>query len=112
MKTARMPENELLDLIFMCFKRYNYWSLKALKAELKQPEQYLKDTLEKVAELVKAGRFAMNWTLKPENKAGLNVGNEQEAPIAANGFDESDMDAMGSGDDEDEDNMKMEDVLP
>ena len=122
-KAARIPQNELLDLIYDCFKRYGYWSMKALKAELNQPEAYLKSTLEKVAELVKSGRFAMTWTLKSENKidqyANLE-GVEELAPDAGFGgdgandlFDENDEGGgMMTGDDEDEDDVKMEDVLP
>lgn len=67
-KTARMPENELLDKIFQCFRQYNYWSLKALRSAIPQPEVYLRSTLEKVADLHKSGRFANNWSLKAEHK--------------------------------------------
>lgn len=59
-----------MDLIYDCFKRYNYWPLKSLKAELKQPEAYLKQTLELVAHLVRQGTHAMTWQLKPESKLG------------------------------------------
>lgn len=120
-KAARIPQNELLDLIYECFKRYNYWSLKALKAELNQPEAYLKSTLEMIAELVKTGRFAMTWTLKPENKieqyAGLEGKDElAPAPEPGFGYDGAD-DALESGigddeDDEDDDIVRMEDVMP
>lgn len=65
-KTTRMPQNELLDLIYECFREYKYWPFKALKARLQQPESYLKQTLEMVAHLVKSGDFAMTWELKPE----------------------------------------------
>ena len=61
-----MPQNELLDLIFQCFREFKYWPFKTLKARLAQPEAYLKQTLEMVAHLVKAGDFAMTWELKPE----------------------------------------------
>lgn len=65
-KYTRMPQNELLDRIFGCFREYQYWPFKALKARLMQPEAYLKQTLEMVAHLVKSGDFAMTWELKPE----------------------------------------------
>lgn len=65
-KTTRMPQNELLDLIYQCFREYKYWPFKTLKARLQQPEAYLKQTLEMVAHLVKSGDFAMTWELKPE----------------------------------------------
>lgn len=63
-----MPQNELLDRIFECFRRYNYWSMKAFRTELQQPEAYLRETLEKVAVLAKSGKFATHWSLKSENK--------------------------------------------
>jgi len=67
-KTTRMPQNELLDLIYQCFREHKYWPFKTLKARLRQPEAYLKQTLEMVAHLVKSGDFAMTWELKPEAK--------------------------------------------
>lgn len=63
-----MPQNELLDLVYQCFREYKYWPFKALKARLRQPEAYLKQTLEMVAHLVKSGDFSMTWELKPEAK--------------------------------------------
>lgn len=66
-KTARIPQNELLDLLFQCFREYKFWSMKALRERVKQPEAYLRETLEKIADMPKSGRFAMRWTLKPEN---------------------------------------------
>ncbi|KAE8444694.1 hypothetical protein EG329_014352 [Mollisiaceae sp. DMI_Dod_QoI] len=109
-KTARMPQNELLDRIFECFSRYNYWSMKALRAELQQPEAYLRETLEKVAVLAKSGRFATQWSLKSENKiANYEAIGDAVAPTAEGaGADESDMADEEDGD-EDED-VKFEDV--
>lgn len=112
MKTARMPQNELLDRIFDCFKRYNYWSMKALRAELQQPEAYLRETLEKVAVLAKSGRFATQWSLKPENKiANYDAMADAAAPEAEGdpGGDESDM--ADEEDGEDDDDIKFEDVV-
>ena len=116
-----MPQNELLDLIIDCFKRYNYWSLKTLKAEVNQPEAYLKQTLEMVAQLVRQGPHAMKWQLKPESRlsAFTNVqpyeqAQEETAPEIGYNLDgASDIGDFGeeniSDDDED---IKLEDVLP
>lgn len=60
-KYARMPQNELIDMLHSMFDDYKYWSMKAIKAKVKQPEAYLKETLPKIAELVKSGYFASNW---------------------------------------------------
>jgi transcription initiation factor TFIIF subunit beta len=103
MKTARMPQNELLDRIFDCFKKYNYWSMKALRAELQQPEAYLRES----------GRFATQWSLKPENKiANYDQIGDAVAPTQEGdpGGDESDM--ADEEDDGDDDDIKFEDVVP
>lgn len=94
-KTARIPENELLDRIFQCFGQYNYWSMKALKAAIPQPEVYLRATLEKVANLNKTGRFANQWSLRDGFRA-----NAEAAPDVA----------VEDEDEDEEDDIKMEDV--
>jgi len=105
-KAARMPQNELLDKIFDCFRKYNYWSMKALRAELEQPEAYLRETLEKVAVLAKSGRFATQWSLKPENRLSNYEAADAMAPVE--GADDTD---LGDLDDEDDDeDVKFEDV--
>ncbi|KAI9812099.1 MAG: hypothetical protein M1832_000610 [Thelocarpon impressellum] len=109
-KNARIPQNELFDLIYECFSRYTYWPFKTLKAELNQPDQYLKETLEVVAELVKTGRFAMTWTLKPSNRVAQYADIKEElAPDADDGGAD---DEGAELDDDDEEDTKMEDVLP
>ena len=96
-KTARIPQNELMDLIFSCFRRYKYWPIKALKAELKQPEVYLKETLERVAVLVKQGTYAMTWQLMPSYGQLSNV-KDEVAPDDSYGFDgTSDVGDAGEG---------------
>ncbi|KAI9848631.1 MAG: hypothetical protein M1838_000470 [Thelocarpon superellum] len=118
-KNARIPQNELFDLIYECFSRYNYWPFKTLKRELNQPDQYLKETLEVVADLVKSGRFAMTWTLKPANRVAQYADIKDEvAPEAADALEgasdvgEAGGDAGAGDDDDDDDDMKMEDVMP
>ncbi|KMU92656.1 transcription initiation factor IIF subunit beta [Coccidioides immitis H538.4] len=118
-KTARMPQNELLDLIYACFRRYRYWPFKSLKAELKQPEAYLKQTLEMVAHLVKSGDFAMTWELKPEareasyaNAMAYKDAKQELAPSAMDEGSEAEPTASGIGTDNDDDeNIKFENVV-
>jgi transcription initiation factor TFIIF subunit beta len=122
-KTARMPRNELLDLIYECFRRHKYWPFKSLKAELKQPEVYLKQTLEEVAHLVKSGDFAMTWELKPEARESnyadawaYRDAKEELPPTAGYNFDEGSegeptASAMGTDIDEDEANVPFESVV-
>lgn len=75
-KAARMPQNELMDLIYDCFKEYTYWSLKSIRARTNQPENYLKQTLEKVAQLVRQGPYALMWQLRPESNASSYIGDD------------------------------------
>ncbi|CAK7214485.1 hypothetical protein SCUCBS95973_002162 [Sporothrix curviconia] len=104
-KTARMPENDLLDLIFNCFARFRFWSMRALRAEIPQPEIYLRHTLEKVADLHRSGRFANNWELKSENRKDGSA----TAEVKASEFVAETADTDTDGEDED---IKLEDVVP
>ena len=81
--------------------------MKALRAELQQPEAYLRETLEKVAVLAKSGRFATQWSLKPENKLSEYAEGETVAP--AGEIEDEDSDTNMDDEDEDED-VKFEDV--
>ncbi|KAI1819987.1 transcription initiation factor IIF, beta subunit-domain-containing protein [Xylaria intraflava] len=101
-KSARMPQSELRDRIFECYDRYAYWSLKAFKQTLNQPEAWLRENLEELAMLHKTGRFANYWELKPEYKR-LNVQSVEGAPPSPEPND-SDFDG-------DDDNIEMEDVV-
>ncbi|PLN82749.1 transcription initiation factor IIF, beta subunit [Aspergillus taichungensis] len=118
-KSTRMPQNELLDLIYQCFREYRYWPFKNLKARLRQPEAYLKQTLEMIAHLVKSGDFAMTWELKPEakesnyaNAMGYGEAKEELPPGTDLNFDEgSEEEATGSGMVTDNDEMQFENVV-
>ncbi|KAF2836589.1 hypothetical protein M501DRAFT_996797 [Patellaria atrata CBS 101060] len=102
-KAARIPENELLDMLQRCFTgKFKYWSLKALKQETRQPEAYLKETLQKMAILIKSGPFNGRWTLDEQNQKIANM--SLEGMVAPEG-DETDLN------DDDDDDEKMEDVL-
>ncbi|KAL2003928.1 hypothetical protein VTN02DRAFT_1624 [Thermoascus thermophilus] len=114
-KTTRMPQNELLDLIYQCFREHKYWPFKTLKARLRQPEAYLKQTLEMVAHLVKSGDFAMTWELKPEakessyaNALAYKDAKEELPPDPGYGFEEgSEEEPTGS----DNDDVQFESVV-
>ena len=72
-----------MDMIVGCFREFRYWYLKDLRARLKQPEQYLRQTLEIVAEMVRQGPQAMTWQLKPEHQkliADTAANQDLEAP--------------------------------
>ena len=76
-KAVRMSQQDLLDRIYQCFRKYKYWPLKALKYELKQPETFIKQTLDSIAVLVRSGDFAMNYKLKDEYEAVANIKPEE-----------------------------------
>lgn len=67
-RAIRIPKKELLDYLFKLFDEYDYWSLKGLKERTRQPEAYLKESLDQVALLVKKGPYALKYTLKTEYK--------------------------------------------
>ena len=98
-KAARIPKNQLLDLIFDCYRQYQYWSMKALRQRTEQPDSYLRSVLEEVAVLVKSGPFANTYTLSEayRDKAG-NDAKEAAAEPASDG--------------DDDEGEEMEDVLP
>lgn len=100
-----MPENDLLDLIFNCFARFRFWSMRALRAEIPQPEIYLRHTLEKVADLHRSGRFSNNWELKSENRKDGSA----SAEVKASEFVAETADTDSDGEDED---IQLEDVVP
>lgn len=65
-RAIRMPKKDLLDLLFRLFEEYEYWSIKGLKEKTKQPETYLKESLESIATLIKKGPYTAKYMLKPE----------------------------------------------
>lgn len=101
-KAARIPKNELIDMLHRLFDQYAYYPMKELKVRTRQPEAYLKETLLEIANLVKTGPFASCWKRHNEyNTAAL--AQVQDKPPEADGDDD--------GLDDDDDNMEMEDVV-
>ncbi len=98
-------------MIYEAFKEYTYWPFKVLKERVQQPEQYLKDVLEKVAMQAKAGQHVMEWQLRPEFKLKTYEGvapyqnaKDESAPNEGGlGFD-------GVDEEEEDDEVDMEDV--
>lgn len=83
-KATRVSEGELRDMLNTCFKKYSYWSMKALRQETQQPEAYLRENLELIADLHKSGTFANLWSLKDEFKTSSQLvpGQSEVAPDA------------------------------
>ncbi|KAI0152227.1 transcription initiation factor iif [Hypoxylon sp. NC0597] len=101
-KAARLPKSELRDRLFQCFERYNYWSMRAFRNELNQPEAWLRENLEEIAVLHKTGSFANQWELNEDHKRALNL-------LRADGAVAPDAGTEGDASDSDE---EMEDVIP
>lgn len=120
---ARMSLDLLLDEIVKCFKQYEYWSLKAFKAHLKQPESYLKETLENIATLHKRGPMTGKWQLKAETRnamkgfSGLSPVSEQpETGTTSVDTDNEKIKSEHAGeaapeDDDSDEDIEMEDRL-
>ena len=102
-----------MDHLADCFKRFSYWPLKALKAELRQPEAYLKSVLEEVAVLIRNGPHANTWALRSgsddAHAKAFASARDAQAPQPEGIEGLSDLGESGSGDEDD--NFKMEDVL-
>jgi len=67
---ARMPRNQLLDLLFSIYRERGQWSIKLLREKTQQPEVYLKEILNEIAFLHRSGEFNGTWELKPSFKEG------------------------------------------
>ena len=104
-----MPRNDLLDLIFVFFKEYKYWTLASLKERLVQPESYLRETLDSVAMLIRSGSMIGKYQLKPESTAErYDTGAFDHVNVKAEAAPDADPNAPDISDDfEDE---EMEDV--
>jgi len=98
-KAARIPKNQLLDMIFECFREYQYWSMKALRQRTHQPDAWLRQVVEEVCVLQKTGTFANHYTL---SEAYRDKGGNESKEAAAEAAAEEDED----------DEEEMEDVLP
>ncbi|KAK8155468.1 transcription initiation factor IIF, beta subunit-domain-containing protein [Phyllosticta citribraziliensis] len=87
-------------MLLRLFQEYKYWPIKALKDKTRQPEAYLRETLTKIATLVRTGPFANNWMLNKEaeeaNYAHLANVDVKDEMAPAPDYDDDDDD----GDDE------------
>ncbi|KAK4540835.1 hypothetical protein LTR36_008912 [Oleoguttula mirabilis] len=119
-KAVRMAQADLIDALYRCFRRYRYWSMKALRNELRQPEAWIKENLENIATLMRSGDFAMNWVLRPEYQGVVvqegDVVKEEVAKVESGAEDLTgdegggDEDEFGEDDGEGEGEGEFEDV--
>ncbi|KAJ7644311.1 transcription initiation factor IIF, beta subunit-domain-containing protein [Roridomyces roridus] len=110
-RMARIPRNQLLDLIFQLFRETPRWGIKPLRERTQQPEVYLKEVLSEVAFLNKTGEFASLWELKDTFK---DEGSRSDNLAGISGAGEllsmGDEDVKMEGVDDDEDDDDMEEV--
>lgn len=62
-RMARMPRNQLLDLLFSLFREREHWSIKPLRERTQQPEAYLKEVLNEIAFMHRSGEHNGTWEL-------------------------------------------------
>lgn len=105
-RAIRMPQKDLFDMLFKMFDEYDYWSLKGIKERTQQPEIYLKETLDQIANLIKKGPYALKYALKKEYKELKDK--ERAAKLGELGEVEE---PSGSEEEENEDEVEMEDVV-
>ncbi|CAE6476358.1 unnamed protein product [Rhizoctonia solani] len=102
-RAARIPKNELLDMLFKLFLVQSHWSMKVLRERTKQPLDYLKETLEEIAILHKSGPHTNTWSLQASYAQQFGAPPETNvASTSASNMVESDED---EDDDEDMDEV-------
>lgn len=90
----------LIDKLMDLFRQHRIWGLRDLKAKVNQPEAYLRQTLDEIAFMWKAGDFNGKWELKDEFKSDAMLQNP--TGVVAPKVEDSDMDKSGMEDDDDE----------
>lgn len=103
-RAIRMPKKDLLDLLFRLFEEYEYWSMKGLKERTRQPETYLKESLELIANLIKKGPYTSKYNLKPEYRRLRDA--EKAARLGQAVGEDNDND-----NNDDDDDIDMEDII-
>ncbi|KAJ9124245.1 hypothetical protein QFC22_001044 [Naganishia vaughanmartiniae] len=82
-RSYRMGKQTLIDTLFEEFSRFKFWSMKALKDRLMQPEAWLRECLTEVAQQEQEGPYKSLWTLKPQFAAVQGEADEGhlQAPV-------------------------------
>ncbi|KAF9223418.1 hypothetical protein BS17DRAFT_139134 [Gyrodon lividus] len=106
-RMARLPRNQLLDLLFQLFREQPRWSFKPLRERTQQPEIYLKEVLNDIAILHRSGEYNGMWELSEIfTKDGVKAENVPGSSSLANG----DVATEDYDEDEDEDEDDMEEI--
>lgn len=67
-RRERLPENEVVNMIFQAFEGRSHWTLRALSDHLQQPTIYIRDILSKIAIYSTRGPYKNYYELRPEYK--------------------------------------------
>ncbi len=71
---ARMPRNQLLDMLFGLFREREHWPVRLLRERTQQPEAYLKEVLGDIAFMHRSGEHNGTWELMANFKGeGVRV---------------------------------------
>jgi len=103
---ARIPRDQLLDMLFALFAEKSNWAFKDLRSRTEQPAEYLKEVLSMIAFLHRSGELNGQYTLLEnyrdrENQDllkvnGAETGNRDNMPasVAPDNPDEDEDDDM------------------
>ena len=123
-RMARIPKNQLLDLLFKLFAERETWPIKLLREKTQQPEAFLKETLSDIAFLHRSGEHNGTWELKENFKEGVRdhvhldrtiltkypPAKLEPGPSGLSGFGGADVNMEDGGDDDDDENEDDEDM--
>ncbi|KAI5990687.1 transcription initiation factor IIF, beta subunit-domain-containing protein [Pisolithus marmoratus] len=106
-RMARMPRNQLLDMLFQLFQEQPRWSIKPLRERTQQPEAYLKEVLNEIATLHRSGEYNGLWELSEIFvKEGVSEAENVPGPSSPASVADATMDDY----DEDDDDDDMEEI--
>ena len=69
-----MPRNQLLDALFTLYREKQHWSARELRQRTEQPEAYLKEVLQEIADLHRSGEHTGMYELKPNFRESVSDG--------------------------------------
>lgn len=107
-RMARMPRNNLLDLLFGLFKEREFWSIKVLREKTQQPEAWLKELLSGIAMLHRSGEHNGMWELN-SNYKGRDATSADVPPSQDVEEMKLEDEAEGEDDDDDDENFDEDD---
>lgn len=96
----------LRDRLFALFREKPYWNISVLKAELAQPDVWLREVLRDVAVQVKEGPYRDMWELKEALRMMGPGAKVEDVKEGEEGEEDSEEEGDGGDDDFDEDDFE------